>query len=284
MPGLAAARASALARGLGGRRPPCSSVSSVGISGTLRRSCVAAAFIDAVTEARSCFGWRASRRVEQRHAVQRAVGPVVVGRGPAAAPARCSSSRACPSCGSIRLRVRAADEEAVPLVLPVPLVGRPRVDALGALRQAAGREHRDVAVVRVAGVERERRACDRLDERLRAVDVADRERRGTGAANRMSLPKLERLRETATRFARTSRSRSPGRARSCGSFTRPCALDRAGVDRAHLAALALVLVLRLRAAAQRLDELVDRSRAGRREAPREVLPAADQDVARVAGE
>ena len=42
-----------------GAGPPRSSVESVGVSAVERRSCVAAAFIALVTEARSCLGRRA---------------------------------------------------------------------------------------------------------------------------------------------------------------------------------------------------------------------------------
>ena len=56
------------------------------------------------------------------------------------------------------------------------------------------------------------------------------------------------------------------------------ALEHAGVDEAHVATAALVDVLRVAAAAQRLGVLVDHVAARRREHVGEAAPAADQQV------
>ena len=59
---------------------------------------------------------------------------------------------------------------------------------------------------------------------------------------------------------------------------RVVALEHAGVDVRHVAALALVHVLRVAAAAEGLDVRVDDVVVRRGQAPREVLAAADEDV------
>ena len=85
--GAASARARARRR-----RAAQQDAASVGVSATERRSCVAAAFIAQVTDARSCLPLRrAELRLSRSTRCDRAVGPVVVGRAEAAARACCSS-------------------------------------------------------------------------------------------------------------------------------------------------------------------------------------------------
>src|SRR5699024_7191180 len=111
----------------------------------------------------------------------------------------------------------------------------------------------DVAVVRVADVERERRPGDRLEERLGAAHLAERhvaERELPEDVAAEARP-LARERDQLAVRARVGHHRAVD-----GGVVDdpPGALDHAGVYPAHPPALALVSVADARATAQRLGE------------------------------
>ena len=217
---------------------------------------------------------------EQLHALERAVGPVVVGRGVAerrlVVPV---DERAGGRVDRLRMRLRRL--EAAPLEGPGAVGGQAEIDARGPDRQAARREVGDVAVVGVGPVEPELDLVHHPQEVLRRVHAAAVEvGEGAGADELAPVGRaLLRDRNAAAVHVRVADDRAVhGGAEAEHAVGR--ALDDAGVEEAHRPALALVQVVRVVAVAERLDVLVDdvRVRGGR--APGVVGPAADHDPGR----
>jgi hypothetical protein len=185
------------------------------------------------------------------------------------------------------LRVLLPRQEAAPLELAGALRRQPRVHAGGAEREPAGRVHRDVAIVGVRDVEGVLELRDRAEEVTRRVDLV-----GVQVLERKHAEELAPSGRAIVRdcHAHAADCRVAGdrpvhgrveRDRLVGPATR--SLQHARVHEAHVAAAALVHVLEVAAAAERLDELVDDVVVGRGERPRVVAAPPDEDIRARAG-
>ena len=189
------------ARGLGAGARAAATVST-GVNATLRRSCVAAAFIAEVTDARSCC--RAGEPVVSIRTRWTSRSPSCRRPRPSPAPGGCSSSRAGRGRVDWYGRLDGA-RKPCHSYSPVPFVGSRGSTRGSRTGSLPGRVHRDVAIVGVADVERERRGRHRA-RNVSAERTLPIVRSRNASCQRMSWPKLARLRETATVGRRPSRS------------------------------------------------------------------------------
>ena len=176
----------------------------------------------------------------------------------------------------LAVHVRHRLEEAVPLVLAGALRRQGRVDLRRPDRSRGRSCTRDVLVVDVERVERLRSQRGGLEEGLRVLHLA------VGQATEEEL--VEHVLAVARALLR-DRHRAPvdravalDRAVHGGQEAHRVAVQGAGVEVAHVPALALVEVLLRAAAAERLGVLVDDVAARRGQRGREARGAPDQQV------
>ncbi len=167
--------------------------------------------------------------------------------------------------------------------LPRPSTGRSSLTPLGRTRQPARGDERDVLRVGVERVERLRRGRRRADEVPRGLHPPERQVLEEDLVVRLAAGAraLARQRHHAlgARDPGVADHRAVDRAAEAHLHGLVALADRARLDRLHLAAAALVAVLRPRAAAELLGVRVDDVGAGRGQRPREARAAADQQVA-----
>ena len=172
------------------------------------------------------------------------------------------------------LRVLRLLHDALPLVLPAPVDRQVVVDALAPHGQPPGRDEGDVLRVGVERVERLRRRGRRADEVLRGPDAAVREILEEDLVVRLAAGAGALLRQRDDALgagdARVADHRAVDRAAEAHLGALVAQADRPRLDRLHLAAAALVDVLRARAAAELLRVGVDDVAVGRGERPREL--------------
>ncbi len=186
------------------------------------------------------------------------------------------------------MRVRHRCEPAAPLVRAVAVRRQTGIHVGRAQRQPAARVHRDVLRVGVEPVERQLEAGHRLEEVLRRVHGSRRHRLERDRAEQLSAPRrareCERNLDAVARRVGDDRSVIRGAERELRVRTTVLALERAGVERSHRGAHALVQVVRVVAAAQCLRELIGDVGARRGRAPRVVGTTPDLEIEAEAGE